>query len=154
MEKSIDLFGVMKQLDCLEDVDMKTYSPLTLAYIGDAVYEMVIRTKLVVKGNSQVNKLHKRASELVNAHAQAVMIESLCKGNILSEAEMNIYKRGRNAKAVTKAKNASMIDYRTATVFEALVGYLYLSEQSERMMILIETGIANYYSIKEQKKQQ
>ena len=136
-QKGIDSY-LKEQFD-IADVDVRTYSPLTLAYIGDAVYDMVIRTRLVTIANTQVNKLHKRASKLVNAGAQATMITALLEE--LTEEELQIYKRGRNAQAVTKAKNASMKDYRTATGFEALIGYLYLNQETERMLYLIEKGL-------------
>lgn len=136
MEKGL---AYLKETFELEYQDIRTYSPLTLAYIGDAIYELVIRTILVEKGNTQVNKLHKRASRLVNASAQSAMIEKL--KPYLTEEEMGVFKRGRNAKAATMAKNATMSDYRRATGFEALMGYLYLTEQWERMLELMKTGI-------------
>ena len=103
------------------------------------MYEIVIRTILVEKGNAQVNKLHQRASKLVKASAQSEIIEKLKED--LTEEELAIYKRGRNAKSYTMAKNATMSDYRRATGFEALMGYLYLTEQWERMLQLIKKGI-------------
>lgn len=136
MEKSLKM---LKDMFGLEDTDIRTYSPLTLAYIGDAIYELVIRTILVEKGNTQVNKLHNRASRLVKASAQSAMIEKLKPH--LTEEETAVFKRGRNAKSYTMAKNASMSDYRRATGFEALMGYLYLTEQWERMLELIKTGM-------------
>ena len=136
MEASLKKF---KELFELEDTDIRSYSPLTLAYIGDAIYELVIRTILVEKGNAQVNKLHQRASKLVKASAQSEIIEKL--KPYLTEEEMGIFKRGRNAKSFTMAKNASMSDYRRATGFEALMGHLYLTEQWDRMLELIKIGI-------------
>lgn len=136
MEASLKKF---KELFELEDTDIRTYSPLTLAYIGDAIYELVIRTILVEKGNTQVNKLHQRASKLVKASAQSAIIEKL--KPYLTDEEMGVFKRGRNAKSFTMAKNASMSDYRRATGFEALMGYLYLTEQWDRMLELIKIGI-------------
>ncbi|HIX28538.1 MAG TPA: ribonuclease III [Candidatus Blautia stercoravium] len=129
----------IKELFQLEDTDIRTYSPLTLAYIGDAIYELVIRTILVEKGNTQVNKLNQRANRLVKASAQSEMIEKLKPH--LTEDEMAVFKRGRNAKSYTMAKNATMSDYRRATGFEALMGYLYLTEQWERMLELIKLGM-------------
>lgn len=129
----------IKELFQLEDTDIRTYSPLTLAYIGDAIYELVIRTILVEKGNTQVNKLNQRANRLVKASAQSEMIEKL-KPHLIEE-EMAVFKRGRNAKSYTMAKNATMSDYRRATGFEALMGYLYLTEQWERMLELIKLGM-------------
>lgn len=123
----------------LHEVDVANYSPLALAYIGDAVYELIIRTKIVNRGNTQVNKMHKRSAALVKAATQAAMIKAL--EEELTEEEEAAFKRGRNAKSVTTAKNATMIDYRNATGFEALVGYLYLTEQFERMFELIRNGL-------------
>lgn len=122
-----------------QDADLRTYSPLTLAYIGDAVYELVIRTLLVKHGNAQTNWLHKKASSLVKASAQAEMIEKLLP--VLTEEEEAVYRRGRNAKSYTMAKNATMSDYRRATGFEALMGYLYLKEDLGRMIELIRLGL-------------
>ena len=96
---------------------------------------------MVEKGNAQVNKLHQRASKLVKASAQSDIIEKLKED--LTEEELAVYKRGRNAKSYTMAKNATMSDYRRATGFEALMGYLYLTEQWERMLQLIKKGIEN-----------
>lgn len=136
MEASL---SYLKELFALGNTDIKTYSPLTLAYIGDAVYEIVIRTILVEKGNAQVNKLHQRASKLVKASAQSEIIEKLKED--LTEEELAVYKRGRNAKSYTMAKNATMSDYRRATGFEALMGYLYLKEDFGRIVELVRAGI-------------
>ena len=129
----------------LEQHDIRMYSPLTLAYIGDAAYEIVIRTILVRKANMQVNKLHKKSSSLVKAEAQANLIKQSAMIEILeplfTEEEKQIYKRGRNAKSYTKAKNASTIDYRRATGFEAVMGYLYLKGDYKRMIDLIRAGL-------------
>lgn len=135
-----DLFNIIKQNMELEEINIIDYSPLTLAYIGDGIYEVIIRTVIVDEANRQVNKIHKAASNLVKAETQAKMIHFIM--DDLTEEEVKIYKRGRNAKAVTRAKNASMSDYRTATGFEALMGWLYLTGQSERMMELIKKCIA------------
>ena len=122
-----------------EDVDIRTYSPLTLAYIGDAIYDLLIRTLLVEKGNTQVNKLHKRATSLVKAEKQSQMIEIL--ELHFTKEEEQIYKRGRNAKSFTSAKNASIADYRRATGFEAVMGYLYLTGKYHRMIDLVKLGL-------------
>lgn len=134
-----DLFHIIKQNMELEEINIIDYSPLTLAYIGDGIYEVIVRTVIVDEANRQVNKIHKAASNLVKAETQAKMIHFIM--DDLTEEEVKIYKRGRNAKAVTRAKNASMSDYRTATGFEALMGWLYLTGQSERMMELIKKCI-------------
>lgn len=136
MEKSI---SYLKEQFQLENRDIKTYSPLTLAYIGDAIYDLIIRTILVSQGNCPPQKLHKRASALVKAEKQSQMMEVL--EAFLTEEEHAFYKRGRNAKSHTMAKNATMSDYRRATGFEALMGYLYLTDQNERMIDLIKIGL-------------
>ncbi len=140
MEK--DLFNIIKQNMDLGEINITDYSPLTLAYIGDGIYEIVVRTVIVDEANRQVNKIHKAASNLVKAETQAKMLHLIM--DDLTEEEVRIYKRGRNAKAVTRAKNASMSDYRTATGFEALMGWLYLTGQSERMMQLIKKCIVYF----------
>ena len=135
----LDIFERISNAMDITACGMENYSPLTLAFIGDAVYEVVIRTVVVCEGNTQVNKLHKKSSTLVKAQTQAEIIKAIM--DELTDEEMAYYKRGRNAKSYTSAKNASIGDYRMATGFEALVGYLYLSNQSERMMQLIKKGI-------------
>lgn len=129
----------LNELFHLEEQDIRTYSPLTLAYIGDAIYELVIRTILVKKGNAPVNQLHKNASSLVKASAQSEMIKII--EPALTEEERAVYKRGRNAHSATTAKNASTGDYRRATGFEAVMGYLYLTGDYGRMLELIRLGI-------------
>ena len=121
----------------LKEMDPGTYSPLALAYIGDAVYELIVRTMVISHGSIQVNKMHKSAS-LVNAGTQAEMIRLMMEE--LTEEETAVYKRGRNAKSVTTAKHATVVDYRTATGFEALCGYLYLMGRLERLVTLISHG--------------
>ena len=137
MEESVEY---LKQLFDLPEVKVKQYSPLTLAYIGDAAYELVVRTVLVSRANTQVNKLHHAASNLVKAETQSRMIDVL-EPHFTPEEE-HIYKRGRNAKSCTSAKNASITDYRRATGFEAVMGYLYLKGEFTRMLDLIKLGIA------------
>lgn len=125
----------------LQKVDVRSYSPLALAYIGDAVYELIIRTKVMNHGSTQVNNMHKKSAKLVNAGTQADIIRRLLEAEELTEEEISVYKRGRNAKSVTTAKHATVADYRTATGFEALCGYLYLNSNLERLIILISKGL-------------
>jgi len=139
MEKSLILKEMFLNEFGLEEQDIRTYSPMTLAYIGDAIFELVVRTVLVERKNTQAEKLHKAATKIVKAEAQALMIEAI--KDDLTEEEMAVYKRGRNAKAVTRAKNATMSEYRRATGFEALMGYLYLKNDMERMVKLIHLGV-------------
>lgn len=129
----------LRELFHLEDQDLRSYSPLTLAYIGDGVYELIIRTILVKKGNCPVNRLHKKASSLVKAGAQSAIMEVI--EEELTPEELSVYRRGRNAHSPTMAKHATMADYRRATGFEALMGYLYLKEDYTRMLTLVRMGI-------------
>ena len=129
----------LKELFHLEDQDLRSYSPLTLAYIGDGVYELIIRTVLVKKGNCPVNRLHKKASSLVKAGAQSAIMEVI--EEELTPEELSVYRRGRNAHSPTMAKHATMADYRRATGFEALMGYWYLKEDYTRMIELVRRGI-------------
>ena len=141
MEQSLD----NDLVKCIyEGLDMKhtepsQLSPLVLAYIGDSIYDLVIKTWVIEQGNMQVNKLNKKTSSIVKAESQSAMIGVI--EPMLSEHEEAVYKRGRNAKSYTSAKNASIGDYRRATGFEALMGYLYLSGQYERMMELVKAGL-------------
>ena len=138
MEKCIDAY-IREQFD-IKEVDIRTYSPLTLAYIGDGIFDLVIRSIVVGRGNTRANELHHRTSHIVKAHTQAEMAEKLLP--VLTETENDIYRRGRNAKSPTMAKNATMSDYRKATGFEALMGYLYLTDQFERIGFLVKEGLA------------
>lgn len=137
MEKGIDSY--LKEQFQIPEVDIRTYSPLTLAYIGDGIYDLVIRSLVVARGNTRAGELHKRTSQIVKAHTQAKMIELLL--SQLTEEEAEIYRRGRNAKSPTMAKNATMTDYRKATGFEALMGWLYLRDQFERIVELVKYGV-------------
>ena len=126
----------------IEEKDIRSYSPLALAYIGDGIYELIIRTIVVSKGNRQVKKLHREASCLVKAQAQSAMMEVL--RPLLTEDEADIYRRGRNAKSYSVSKHASVNDYRRATGFEALMGYLYLTGDMDRLMELVKEAVAGY----------
>ena len=139
MEESIKIEEAIAKALKLETVDPRTYSPLVLAYIGDAVYELLIRTKVINHGSMQVNKMHKKSASLVKAETQANIIKAI--QDDLTEEELAVYKRGRNAKSATTAKHATMIDYRMATGFEALIGYLYLQAQNDRLLELIRDGL-------------
>ena len=142
MEESVtfsDFLEYYKKSMGLEPVDVRTYSPLVLAYIGDAVYELMIRSKVINHGSMQVNKMHKHSAALVKASAQAQLIKALQEE--LTEEELAAYKRGRNAKSATMAKHATMIDYRMATGLEALVGWLFLTEQYARLVELVSRGL-------------
>ncbi len=122
-----------------KEVDIKTYSPLTFAYIGDDVFDLVIRTIVVNKGNTSPNKLHNMVIRYVSAKAQAKMLDAI--NSLLNDEEQDVLRRGRNSKPHTKAKNASSADYMRATALETLIGYLYLRDDMERIFELIKIGI-------------
>ena len=120
--------------------ELLTISPLVLAYLGDTVYESYVREYLIKKNiNKKVNDLHKSAIKYVNAKAQATVIHEI--EDELTEDEERIYKRGRNQKSHTSPKNADIIDYKHATGFEALIGYLHLNNESDRLNYIISKGI-------------
>lgn len=139
MEKSIRFEDCLSAAFDMKEVDSNSYSPLTLAYIGDCVFDLIIKSLIVNRGNKQVQKLHAETSALVQASAQSKMMRPL--QELLTEEEHAVYKRGRNAKSVSPAKNQSITDYRRATGFEALIGYLYLEKQYERIMELVKIGL-------------
>jgi ribonuclease-3 family protein len=129
----------------LPDHEAKQESPLILAWIGDGIYEMVIRAMLVrttgIPG-APVARMHRRASGLVNAETQSQMVGVWETQQLLTEDEAHVYHRGRNAKAATHAKNAPIQDYRRATGFEAVLGYLYLTGRMQRIYELVRDGLA------------
>lgn len=118
--------------------DIRSYSPLTLAYIGDAVYDVIIRTAVVEGANRPAGELHRITVKYVSAGAQAQIVQALM--DSLTEEERAVYRRGKNAKPHTTAKNASHADYMKATGFEAVVGYLYLTDQLHRILELVKKG--------------
>lgn len=122
-----------------EQKDIRTYSPLTLAYMGDAVYDLIIRTVVVEKANRPANQLHHITIGYVSATAQSRIARAL--EDSFTEEEQAIYHRGKNAKPHTTAKNASGADYMRATGLEAVIGYLYLTDRMDRGLELVEKGI-------------
>ena len=138
MEESITILDAMKQKFGCEEVDIRTYSPLALAYIGDAIYDLIIRTVVIERANQSARNLHKTVIRYVNARTQAQMIAVL-EEELTSEEEA-VYRRGRNAKSYTSAKNASIAEYRKATGLEALFGYLYLQGEMDRLLTLVKSA--------------
>lgn len=136
------LCGYIRAAFGMPETDIKTYSPLTLAFIGDSIFDLIVRTYVVEGGNAPVNKLHHRASDLVKASAQAGLYHVI--KDQLTEEELSVFKRGRNAKSFTSAKNAGVVEYRTATGLEALIGYLYLSDRMDRLMELMRLHLNNW----------
>lgn len=110
---------------------------IVLAYIGDAIYEVAVRQHLLENGIVKPNKLHRTATHYVSAKAQAALVEQMLAQEMLTETEQMYFKRGRNAKSHTSAKNTSVLTYRISTGFESLMGYLHLSQQEERLNELI-----------------
>ena len=141
MEKSVvfEFDSYMQEVFQMKEVDVHSYSPLTLAYIGDSIYDLIIKSLVINQGNRQVNKLHKETSMYVQASTQSLMMRAMQEE--LTEEEHAVYKRGRNAKSVSPAKNQSITDYRRATGFEALLGYLYLKKEWKRMLDLVKIGL-------------
>ncbi|MFM0877191.1 Mini-ribonuclease 3 [Streptococcus suis] len=118
-------------------VDVNLINGIALAFEGDAVYSMYIRRHLIFKGLTKPNKLHGEANKYVSAKAQASLISALLEARLLTEKEEEIYKRGRNTNSHTKAKNADVVTYRMSTGFEAVLGYLHMTEQMERLEELV-----------------
>ncbi len=118
----------------LPEKDWTQYSPLTLAWIGDTVYDLMVRTALLKRGNVQTAKLHKKATGLVNARSQAAVMERILPD--LTKEEASVYRRGRNSSPAHKAKNADRDEYLKATGFECLIGYLYLTGRYRRILEL------------------
>ena len=136
MEKSITagLEEYIRTIPGMKEIDAKQCSPLVLAYVGDCVYDLIIKTMVVGRGNRPVHRLHEETSQYVQASAQSFMMRSMQEH--LNEEEHGVYRRGRNARSVSPAKNQSITDYRRATGFEALIGHLYLTGQY-RIRILL-----------------
>ena len=139
MEKSLSFLEKMKQEFSCEEKDIRTYSPLTLAFVGDCVFDLIIRTIIVERANRSPHDLHKMKSGIVKAKTQAELGEAI--QELLNEDEQSVYRRGRNAKSQTTAKNASVGDYRKATALEALVGYLFLQNREDRILFLVKAGL-------------
>ncbi|HFI0057149.1 TPA: Mini-ribonuclease 3 [Streptococcus suis] len=127
-------------------VDVNLINGIALAFEGDAVYSMYVRRHLIFKGLTKPNKLHGEANKYVSAKAQAGLISVLLEAQLLTEKEEEIYKRGRNTNSHTKAKNADVVTYRMSTGFEAVLGYLHMTDQLERLEELVAWCIAQVES--------
>lgn len=130
--------GIMKQYS-ISDADVNQLSPLVLAYVGDTVYEVYIRTMLVSGGNIPVHQLHKRSIAYVKAKAQNDIVHRIM--DSLTEEEQEIVRRGRNAKSGTIPKNADVTEYKYATGFEAMLGYLYLKRRYDRLLEVLGMSV-------------
>lgn len=122
----------------IKKTDYTLLNGLALAYVGDAIYEIYIRDFLIRQGLTKPNMLHKTATTYVSAKAQAYLMKVMLETEKLNEEELLMYKRGRNAKSHTSAKNADVTTYRVSTGFESLFGYLHLTEQTERLEELVD----------------
>ncbi len=118
-------------------VDVKLINGIALAFEGDAVYSLYIRRYLIFQGQTKPNQLHRLATRYVSAKAQAMLIEAMLDGQLLTQEEDAIYKRGRNAHSHTKAKNTDILTYKKSTGFEAVLGYLHMTQQIDRLEELI-----------------
>ena len=121
------------------EADIRTYSPLGLAFVGDAVYSLIVRTMVMEKGNTPVDRLHRKVSSYARASYQSALAAEIAEK--LSEEEAEVYRRGRNAKSHAAPKNATTGDYHRSTGLEALIGYLYLSGKEERIFELMKNGM-------------
>ena len=126
----------MERLLKEKNVDIKALSPLTLAFIGDTVFDLLVREDIICDANRPANDLHNLAVKKVNASAQAEFSEKIMP--LLTEKELSVFKRGRNAKSGHLPRNASQSDYHMATGFEALFGYLYMTDELDRIKELYE----------------
>lgn len=138
-ERENEFLEQIKAVFACGSTDVRTYSPLTLAYIGDGVYDLIIRSVVVERANRPAGQLHRLTVQYVKAQAQAGIIDRLLP--CLTEEEEAVYKRGRNASPHTVSRNASRTDYQKATGFEALIGYLYLKGSMDRLLFLVKQGI-------------
>lgn len=143
MENSQNLLNEIHSCFPCDERDIRSYSSLNLAFLGDAVFEIIVRTLIIEQSRGPVKKMHKRASELVNAASQARLAAAL--QDVLTEEELTAYRHGRNAKTSSVAKNADIHDYRSATGLEALFGYLYLTGRSGRAVELLKTGLEHLH---------
>ena len=138
MEKDLraqDITGFFE----IGEQDIRTYSPLGLAFVGDAVYSLIVRTITIEQGNTKVEKLHSRVSDYARATYQSALAGVIAE--LLDEEEKDVYKRGRNARSHAAPKSASTGDYHRSTGLEALIGYLYLAGKEERIMELMKAGM-------------
>lgn len=142
-----EIFKLYKEKLNLKAVDVQTTSPLILAYIGDCLYDLAVREYVVSNFPGVVNAVNQKKTTFVCAHAQSEIMGFLIGQGVLTDEEMSVYRRGRNQKSATHSKNSSIQEYRRATGFEALIGYLYLTEQYERMIDLEARGITHLQAL-------
>jgi len=142
-----DIISNMREDFDIKPMDVLNLQPLVLAYIGDAVYEAYIRTMLVINKKTNVNTLHKMSIKYVKAKAQSDIVHRIA--DKLTQEEQDVVRRGRNAKSVTVPKNAEITDYRYSTGYEALIGYLYLINNTARLMEILRLSVEEQIIVKE-----
>lgn len=123
----------------IKNIDIKNVPMQTLAFIGDAVYNVYIRSYLASLNNVKTGVLHKESIKYVSAKGQSYIIDKIYE--ILTDDEINVYKRGRNTNVGTISKHVDVVEYKKATGFEALIGYLYITKQNERLDFLVKKCI-------------
>lgn len=125
----------------LRDIDVKQLNALALAYMGDAVYETAVREHLLRSGRVKPNVLHREATKYVSAKSQAKVIQYMVQVDFLTEEELAVMRRGRNAKSGSVPKNTDVGTYKSSSAFEAVIGYLHLLGRTERVQQIIEASI-------------
>ena len=135
------MLEIIKEQFDLKGSDPKQYSPLSLAFIGDSVFGAVAKSVVVLRANCPANDLDKKSVKYLKAVSQAKAADYMLENDIFSEDELAVYKRGRNAKSTTPAKNAPLADYRKATGLEAVIGYVYLKGDMERVTELVRIAV-------------
>ena len=126
-------------------MDVNLINVITLAYIGDAVYEVYVREYLIRNGISKVEELQKEAVKYVSAKSQCKILNYLIDNNILTDMELEIVKRGRNYKRTSHPKNTDIITYKMSSGFEAMIGYLYLNNDRERLTVIMDYILGGNY---------
>lgn len=135
----------------MTETEARCQNPVTLAFLGDAVYSLFVREKLVRQGGGNAAEFQTTAAKIVSAQGQSVLLEKILP--LLNEAETDVYKRGRNAKKPTKSKSASAADYTRSTGFEAVIGYLYLTGNTARIMELLAVDASENYQLERKVKE-
>ena len=152
MEEGVTIHELIENEFELPGRDLFSYPVLSLAFVGDNVYDLVVRTVLYEEGGRKLNDLHKKKSNLVKAGTQAWIGTYLLENGIFTEEEADYYRKGKNAKNLSHAKNSGFAEYHKATGLECVMGYLYLTDREKRAVELCKLGIAAYVESPEPKQ--
>ena len=144
MEGASGFHKNVEEVFLLPKQDIRNATPLTLAFVGDNVFDLVVRTVLFEEGNRKLNEIHKKKSNLVKAATQAWIGTYLLENGLFSEEEADYYRKGKNAKNLSHAKNAGFAEYHKATGLECVMGYLYLTDRETRAIELCKLGISAF----------